>query len=360
MTGAEGSPATERPYLPVLDVCRVVAVLGVVAIHVLAGAEEVGVEGPGRVVLAVLDAVLVAAVPAFFLISGALGLDPRAQRHGPAEYLRRRAVRILPPLLVWSVLCIIVLRIGVMGRPTSALDVLDMLVTGQTAAHLYFLFALAGLTVITPVIQPFLAVDEGRRAWMLGLVATGWTVVTMAIGRAGELGVLSTVPLQLGTTTFFLAYLGYYVLGRAVLVRPLPRRAAIVAVAVSPLLAGVVAVLALATREAAGTVWAAVLAPSYVALPVVLYSVVLMTGVLSLGRSWRVGPEAGRRLRRAGESTFGVFLVHFPIMVLLRELVPGFGGTGPLDLAALWAVTVVLSAGFALLGERVPGLRRVV
>lgn len=347
-----------RPgYLPLLDVIRVVAVLGVVGVHVLAGAEEAGADGTG---LLTVDMALVAAVPAFFMISGALGLDPRAQRDGAGAFLRRRAARILPALVVWSALCILVIRVGLLRTPTDLRDVVSMVVTGTTAPHLYFLFALAGLVLLTPVIQPFLAPDEGRRAWILGLGACAWTVAVMAVGRLAEAGVLSTVPIELGTSTFFLVYLGYYVLGRAVLVAPVPRRLAVALLAASPAWVALLVVLYRWAATGDGGAAAAVLSPAYVTAPVMAYSVGLVAAVVSLGRDWRVGEVAARRLRRAGEATFGVYLVHYPVLVLLRELVPGLNASTAGALLGLWVFTAVISAGFALLAMRVPGLRRVV
>src|SRR5690625_7658779 len=49
-------------------------------------------------------------------------------------------------------------------------------------------------------------------------------------------------------------------------------------------------------------------------------SLALVISVLSLGRTWRVGERTEHMLRRVGDATFGVFLVHFAVLMLLREL----------------------------------------
>lgn len=355
--GTGGSAA--REYIPFLDVARVLAVLGVVTIHVIAGGVASGEVG---IPVVALNMALVAAVPVFFMMAGALSLDPRALRRGPADFLRRRGARILPALVVWSLFYVFVVRKGLGGQEFSLDDVLGMLAAGDAYTHLYFLWAIAGLYLITPVLEPFLRPDEGRRAWVLGLSATAWTVLVMALGQLPGLGMLPAAPVTPGATTFFLLYTGNYVLGRALLVRPIPRWAAWAALAAAPGLVALLTWLYEAQRAQASAAspspWIAMFAPSYVTLPVVLYAVALMAAVSSLFRAWRVSERTGRLLRRLGEATFGVFLVHFAVLAGLRA-VPWFNRYDAAPMSVCFAVTVAVSAVLALAGSRVPILRRV-
>lgn len=359
-TGARVT-APRRAYLPYLDVARIGAVLGVVAIHVIGGGVSGGQVG---VPVVALDMALIVAVPVFFMMSGALTLDPQAHQRGPGSFLRRRAVRILPALIIWSAFYIIVIRGMFSDAWPSPGRVLDMIVTGQTYTHLYFLFAIAGLYLITPVIQPFLAQDEGRRTWLLGLLACAWTIGVMAIGQASKLSVGESTPVQVGTFTFFLVYLGYYVLGRAFLVTPIPRWAAVLGVVTIPGFIAAVTWLYLALQQTAETstprLWISVLAPSYVSPVVVVYSIVVMASISSLCRDWRVSLRVEGMLRTLGNATFGVFLIHFAVLVVLRELIPYLAAYTSGAMALVWALTSGLSLGFALVGQKVPGLRLIV
>jgi surface polysaccharide O-acyltransferase-like enzyme len=354
------STATGRTYLPFLDVTRILAVLGVVAIHVVGGSVAAGEVGLGIVAL---DMGLIAAVPVFFMMSGALTLDPRAHRRGTADFLRRRAVRIIPATIVWSAFYIVVIRGAVSGGEVTPGALLGMVVDGTTYTHLYFLFAIAGLYLLAPVLHPFLAENEGSRTWVVGLVACLWTLVVTGIGRAGDVIDGSPVPLQLGTFTFALVYLGYFVLGRAVLVRPIPRSAAVVGLMSVP---GFVALLTwsyLRSRRAAAEgdpdLWERLLAPGYIALPVMVYSLVLMASISSLCRGWRVGSGTEKVLRTLGTATFGIFLVHFAVLVVLRTSFPALDSHDGPALLVLWTATAVISSAIALVGQRVPLLRLV-
>lgn len=352
----------ERTYLPFLDVTRILAVLGVVAIHVVGGAVGDGEASPAVVAL---DMGLVVAVPVFLMMAGALNLDPRAHRHGPAAFLHRRAVRIVPAMVVWSAFYIVVIKGMVSGVPVESVgEVVDMVITGRTYTHLYFLFAIAGLYLIAPVLAAFLAPDERRRSWVLGLLAAAWTVAVSMTGQLGSLGVTTTVPVASGTMTFFLLYTGYFVLGRAVLVAPVPRWAGVLGLLSLPGFVALVTWLYVAGPNYAGAdgtspTWVSLLAPTYASLPVHLFALVLMASVASLCPAWRVGPRTERVLRVLGTATFGIFLVHFAVMVVLRAAVPALDTYYPAAMAVTWTVTVLVSTVIALIGQRVPVLRLV-
>lgn len=99
----ESSPAASRMVW--LDALRGLAVLAVVAIHVLAAPLLRPSQQPfGSLVwLAGLDAAARFSVPAFFMASGlVLTLSHRRRPLPYSEFLRRRAWRVVPPYLVWS------------------------------------------------------------------------------------------------------------------------------------------------------------------------------------------------------------------------------------------------------------------
>lgn len=342
--------AAPREYLPVFDVIRIVAVAGVVAIHVIGGTVKAGRGGPG---LALLDMALIAAVPIFFMMSGAFALSPVAMRDGATGFWRRRALRLLPPLIMWSAFYILVIRWGVSARRPTAGDVADAVITGQTYTHLYFLWALLGLCAIAPALWELIAPDEGRRAWLLGAAACAWTAVTTALPHLtdGRHHVL-----EIGTLTFFLVYAGYFVLGRAAVVAPLPRRFAPLALGLW--LACTAALTALPLHPQPGRLLSA-LAPSYVSVLTMIGAVCLHSAVLTLALPWRVGDRTGSILRELGEATFGIYLAHFAIIVALREH-PWFAAEGANALAATWVIALGGAAVFAVIARRVPGLRRLV
>ena len=342
-----------RPYLPVLDATRIGAVIGVVGIHLLATPVSEDELGTAWVALRMGLSV---AVPIFLMMSGALTLTPAAHRDGPRAFLARRAVRIVPALIVWSAFYMLVVQRWSGAPPLTWGEMVDRVITGETYTHLYFLWAIAGLYLLAPVITAFLeqAGDEraqGRRAWIVGLVACGWTAVVMAIP------VLTThEPVQQGTLTYLLLFLGYFTVGRAASAAPVQRSAGIVSLVLCiPLIALMTQIVS--TPEDQKGWWHELLAPSYVSPLLIACSVLMFLGLISLTGRWRVGPRPQRVLRSLGNATFGVFLVHFAVIVAATRLVPWFAAPQPAAILALWALVVVVSFAAALAGRAVPGLR---
>ena len=349
---AAPAAAGGRRYSPLLDVVRIVAVAGVVTVHVIADHLDSG----STVAMHVLRSLLSTAVPAFIMISGALNLAPAAMRDGSARFLGRRLRRLVPATVVWTVFYAGVMGILLSdGFPNWHQEILDLL-TASSYPHLYFLPLVLGLTVITPVVAAYVG-DSGHRAWICGAVATGWTLVVMAMPTLTA-GLLEEplVPLELGLFTYFLPYIGYYVLGRAAWAAPVGHRGALwLLLGAVPLTTGVTvwAYLSRLTDTPPGQF----LLPTYVAPTVMLLSLTLVIALMALGRDWTVPEGTERVLRRVGDATFGVFLVHFAVLMGLREL--GWPEESVLTVTALLVVVTAASFAISLLGKQVPGLRAI-
>jgi surface polysaccharide O-acyltransferase-like enzyme len=349
-----------REYIPVLDVLRIAAILGVIVVHVVGGGVEEGSVGIG---VTVLDMAASAAVPVFLMMTGGLNLHPAAHRRGPGSFWRRRAVRVLPALVVWSAVYMLVVD-PIAGADLNWGIALDEIITGKTAVHLYFLWAVIGLYALAPIIAAFLhapGAREGRRAWWLGLLACAWTLLVFTLpyltAQTGIDGLTQHRPVEPGSLTYGLAFAGYFVLGRAAIIAPVRRRTGIVLLALCPLLIALASVLYELGRGDPDSLLLRTLRSDYTSPVVMAYSIALFTGVLALTLRWRVHDRAARVLRTLGNATFGVFLVHFAILVLLRQL-PFMDGYYALWQMAL-ALVVVVPVSFALsLGaQRVPGVR---
>jgi peptidoglycan/LPS O-acetylase OafA/YrhL len=367
----DSAPPPDREYLPLLDVLRIAAILGVVLVHVVGGGVEAGTVGIG---VTALDMAASAAVPVFLMMTGALNLHPAAHRRGPGVFWRRRAVRVVPALVVWSAVYMLLID-PLAGADVTLGSALDEIITAKTAVHLYFLWAVLGLYALAPVIAAFLHEDasrEGRRAWWMGLLGCGWTALAFAVPfltvgptAGGALDGLSQHrPLEAGALTFGLAFAGYFVIGRAAVVAPPSRRTGVGLLAMC--LPCVIALTSVyeAGRGGAGSGSAAsagiaVLGSGYTSPLVMIYSIALFAGVAALALGWRVGPRAQRVLRTLGDATFGVFLAHFAILVLLRQLPPMGDGNELWQMAVAYAVVVPVSFALSLLAQRIPGVRLV-
>lgn len=350
--GAADPAPGPRPYAPVLDLIRIVAVLGVVCVHVLGDHLDPG----SPVALHVLRSLLSTAVPAFLMISGALNLAPAALRHGSGRFLGRRLRRLLPAAVVWTAFYLLVMNVLVSVEPVDWREQAALLLTAETYPHLYFLPLIIGLTVISPMLSTFIG-DSGRRAWITGTVCALWALVVVGLPLVTEdLLDGAVAPFPLGSLTYFLPYIGYYVLGRAAWAAPVSRRSSSLLLLIAvPVLTGATtwAYRSPVTQSPPGQV----LLPTYLAPTVMLLALALVIALMGLGRAWTVPARQESILRTLGDATFGVFLVHFAILEMLRRI--GFPEGSALGILSLIFVVTGLAAGATLLGKRVPGLRAV-
>jgi surface polysaccharide O-acyltransferase-like enzyme len=276
-------------------------------------------------------------VPVFVMISGALLLPRRDEP--AAEFYRRRASRLLLPLLFWPPFYA-ALDLFWQGRAIGVRRVLRIAFVDATPYyHLWFLYMIVGLYALTPLLRrvlrwipagvlavvawlPFLVVDAGR--WR------GW---------------LAFVP-----------YLGYYLLGAALVSRRRemgPRAAAALAlVAIAVTIVGTRLLVGRYGMDAHARWLQDNLGPVTLAASV---------GLFEWARSVWTNPWAGARQEAAVAAVFGVYLVHpLVIDVLWRAgftVEPG-GPWWSVPVVSLAALTV--SAGTVLALRGIPGVRRLV
>lgn len=343
-----------------MDLTRVIAVIGVVAIHVF-GAMVTNPQIRGGVnwwSAVIVDIGFVWTVPVFVMLSGALILEPRQYAAGTAAFYRRRLIRLAPALVFWSVFYFVIVRTVISQVPISREAVVSFFLDGRPYTHLYFLWLIVGLYAVAPVLAGFLGQGSDRRAlWFAGIVMAATVVTASSSSLLGALG--TARPLTLMALTQWIPYVGFFVAGwalRDVVLRGWRLGAVIAGTAI----ALAVTILQYGLRPQ-WSVLDAVAPVSYFGPIVAAVAVgvfVSATGVLA---AWvpRGGWAAG--LRELSDASFGVFLVHFVVMILLRE-VPLFAHTAASFgwSVLLWITTVTVSFAIVIVMRRIPWVARLV
>ena len=153
---------TSQPRKQFLDVLRVLATCAVVLMHVLTGAVDVmdaSIMPEYRgLVLSVMDLVTWC-VPVFLLISGYLFLNPEREISYPVmmrKYCRRIALAILLFGVPYAASELVVAEksFRVMMIP----EALKMTLTGHTWSHMWYLYLILFLYLITPLLKKVLRV----------------------------------------------------------------------------------------------------------------------------------------------------------------------------------------------------------
>lgn len=338
---------------------RILAIAGVVMIHVMAGlATNEAARGSIRWWVAnVLDSGSAWAVPVFLMVSGALVLDPDPPRT-PGQFYRRRLQRVAIPLVVAHVAYFAVRPLQLNQELDPRIVVRDLL-NVEVAAHLYFFWIIAGLYVVAPLLRAFVAARPRREVAWLGAAAMGWMLlVTLSVRLLAATGGASS-PWAPPMLTLFLPYIGYFVLGyvlRDVRLAPLAAVGTLLAFAASEL-----AQILVATGQLHG-IAAGLLSGGYQGIPVTVASVTLflLARTIVAPGSRLASPGWATTARRIGDLTLGVFVFHLIVKLELQRTVLSSLRPGLLlpDALALFAAVLVASFALCALIGRVPLLRR--
>ena len=354
--GAEGR-------LPELDVVRVLALGGVVAVHVLAWA---GRDVPPAMRWYIeLDLLARLLVPSFILLTGVvLGQSAERTRRAPGEFLRKRLLRIALPWLVWTGVWMTVwefLAPVLSGREiASPPELLEAVASGP--GYLYFLLLILQCSIIFPLFP------TGRRA---RFVVAG-AAILLQFGLSLARLALNDLPDPLHWLLVVHAYeigafwVGYFALGVFLgsdavrLLRPTRWRVT-AAVAVAAVSTGLLMASSYAEwwnydrLSGANMYLHPLFLPGASAIFVLLY--------WGAGAAIRLVPRLAEWAVTWAAMSFGVYLVHqYPLEIIGPSMQPRealLRVSDPLpaslpDLAVLYLVTCAMAAAMVALLRRHP------
>jgi surface polysaccharide O-acyltransferase-like enzyme len=283
-----------------IELMRVIAVVGVIAVHVSSGQLTptiVGQHGLKYDFLMLMGALARPAVPVFIAIAGWALLSRRVS-DDEERWLGKRAVRLIVPLLAWSAIYVVwaLIRAGLTGeRPWAGRSSLIDWLEGEAQlfyngtgvrAQLWFMYFLIVATLVVWVVQA-----AGRtRHW--ATYAAGCAGLVMVWGAPPIFGVAAA-----WTTAAW--FVGYFGLGWILLTRPAPQLGErLLALA---LFLGASGTLLYANLVGIG--WA----QSFVS-PIVLIAAV--GALIGLSGLTPAAPQWRWCINGLGALTYGVFLVH--------------------------------------------------
>lgn len=238
-------------------------------------------------------------VPVFVMISGALLLDPhRADTVG--DFYRKRAVRILPPLLFWSLFYLgwSAFMHAWQGVPLAVSDWLGKLLQGAPYYHLWYLYMIVGLYLFAPFIKVMYA-----RTTPAARLAALAAILGCAVADAAY----RHLSADAGRGFFFngfLPYIGYFLAGRMIYERGLhlPRPGFLLAACI---LVSALGVSLMSEPDALDFYFYDAFNPVVIVMSLAAFQWLLQSQL--------------PRLASLAPLTFGVYLVHPVFLDLARE-----------------------------------------
>jgi surface polysaccharide O-acyltransferase-like enzyme len=143
-------------------------------------------------------------VPLFVMLSGIFLLQPSKADEPLKVFFKKRFNRIGLPFIFWSI-TYFAWNVYVHNLPLTIDSVVESFLSG-TYVHLWFLYLLIGLYLVTPLLRVFVKyVDWKRFKYLITL----WFIGTTAVWFFNVFG-----PFNFNTSLFvFTGWIGYYLLG---------------------------------------------------------------------------------------------------------------------------------------------------
>ena len=183
-----------------LDLLRIIAISMIVLMH--APLPDGGAPG---FVLAGISYFTAPGLVLFFMLSGALLLDNDLP---PKDFLKRRFSKILFPTLFWTFFYLSVDYLTHTPSTVSALrSVLNIPFVAQGHGVLWFMYTLAGLYLLTPILSRWLR-NASKREIEFYLLLWAVTLIYPYVGMW-----LQIDESKSGLLYYFAGYVGYYILG---------------------------------------------------------------------------------------------------------------------------------------------------
>lgn len=372
-----------------LDFLRVTACFMVMVIH---STEPFYLGGDGALILTPTDAFWVAifegicrcCVPMFLVASAYLQFPIR---YSTAEFFRRRAVRILIPMLLWTVVYALV-----WGNPAENFKGL-LLNFNYAAGHLWFVYMLVGVYLIMPLLSPWaekVSVKELEVYLGIWLLTTLFPFIREAAGgeapliqAADGLPAPALFPLwgeaswnAFGLFYYVSGFFGYLLLG-LYLRRFVEDKRWLKLLGCSLFLLGFAAIVwglvqrfsatsdvfPLTGSLATAVAWETPI--SFCGLPVVMTSV----GIILLFRSWFSGHSGEsvfyrRIILPLSKAGYGMYLMHMLVLATVSVWLRKLWGLGTEGALGVWTtpaqilltalISFVVVGAAAVLLQRIP------
>ena len=159
------SKDTSKSRVVYLDVLNILAIIAVVAMHVngIVHLDPMRKEWSSSLVV---DCVFYFAVPVFFLISGATLMTYR-ERYDTKTFIKKRLVKILIPLLFWSMIMLIwkVETYQLRVDDYSFRNLFDMFLNNKIEYTYYFMYDIFGIYLTIPLLSLLAKEDNKKTLW---------------------------------------------------------------------------------------------------------------------------------------------------------------------------------------------------
>jgi len=347
-------PAEKGRSIQYINRLRILAIYAVVTAHV-----AMGLTMPMRPFTANwwlgcwLFYVAHAAIPIFVMISGALLLGNERQESA-MEFYKRRLYRAGIPLVFWTIVYLIVRQV-VDGERLTAGTIAGLILRGEPYYHLWFLYMIAGLYLVTPALRMF--VRHAPQRDRLFVIA----IILLLANAYFQTDVLLWNNRR-SIFTMFIPFIGYYLCGyelRLIDPKKIPTGSLSLTVIISAIYLAVFAPVFLDRQGGVGVRYLF----DFFSLPMVFLSIAIFWAAY-LHDTTAKPPEGFHRraLEWVASTTLGIYVLHPLVLTYIKDRLGNHAGDGSFLLAVMIVPLATFAACYLITSimMNIPLLRRTV
>ena len=252
-------------------------------------------------------------VPVFFMISGALFLDPSRELSVKKLY-KKYILRIAICIVAWGLFYSLLDQY--LYGTLSAKSILVAgygIITGNTGYHLWFLYTLIMLYIATPLFR-LITCHASKRQLEYALAV--WLIFSLTAGQINSFAAESGFDgvLSLYVPFVITGYGGYFLLGHYLTTYPLKgaakRRCYLLAIVSVCVICGGKWLLLTAFKTETAAIEA----------PLGLFSCLIAGAIFTASQNISVSDTGAKTLSFLGQRTFGIYLIHVFFISLLYHI----------------------------------------
>ena len=296
------------------DILRIVSIFFVIVIHVTSvGLRLCETATTAWNVNWLFNGVSRWAVPVFFMVSGALFLEPSRELTLKKLY-KKNIFRVVVCIIVWGFLYSLLDQYiyGTLSAK-SVLVAVYGIITGNTGYHLWFLYTLLMLYIAVPLFR-LITCHGSKRQLEYALLM--WGVFSLLVGQinafAAETGFGSDL---LPYSPFVIAgYGGYFLLGYYLTAYQLKGRTKMVCYVLACLSACAI----VGGKLLLLSVWK--MESATFELPLGLFSGLIAAAIFTLAQNFKISDTASPLMSFLGQRSFGIYLTHVFFVSLVYHI----------------------------------------
>ncbi|UCD51991.1 MAG: acyltransferase family protein [Phycisphaerales bacterium] len=294
-----------------------------------------------------------ASIPIFVMISGALLLDD-SRHESIRQFYQRRLLRVGVPLTFWTGVYLAA-RVFIDGEHLSVARAIRLILAGDPYYHLWFLYMIFGLYLVTPALRVFVrCADQAQRLSVI--------VVGLILANAYFQTDVLLWDDQRSIFTMFLPYIPYYLCGyelHRIDPKRVPLRYLVLAVVVSALYLAAFFNVFMARQGGVGVRYLF----DFFTPPLAFLSIgIFWAAYLHDATSNRVTGIRRTALEWVASTTLGIYVLHPLVLEGVRRALSGRAGEGTFiaGVTVVPLITFVVCDLITSMLMNVPILRRTV